>query len=122
LARFSQLYDGRLARGSGRLVLEPAEAATYLAGLFRLKPEREDTVRLSRRARLAARLINPLPAAHGFHRFASEVFDWDEPPFFKQFLRVDVTARDLTVRCFGATGCAGAETSPSVEDTFTIVF
>jgi hypothetical protein len=122
LARFSQLYDGRLARGSGRLVLEPAEAATYLAGLFRLTPERENPVRLSRRARLAARLINPLPAAHGFHRFASEVFDWDEPPFFKQFLRVDVTARDLTVRCFGVTGCAGTETSPSVEDTFTIVF
>ena len=47
---------------------------------------------LSRRARLAARLLQPAPSARGFHRFASEFFDWNDPPFFKQFLRVDVEA------------------------------
>lgn len=120
LARFSQLYDRRLAGGRGLLALEPDEAATYMSGLLKLETTRGDTVRLSRRARRAARLMQPFPAARGFHRFASEVFDWNDPPFFKQFLRVDATREAVRVRCFGVSGCAATETSPPVEDDFTI--
>jgi NAD-dependent dihydropyrimidine dehydrogenase PreA subunit len=51
----------------------------------------------------------------------SEVFDFDDPPFFKQFLRIDANNKEITVSCFGVTGCAGTEHAPSVEDQFTIV-
>ena len=77
---------------------------------------------LSRRAKLAAKLLQPAPSARGFHRFASEFFDWNDPPFFKQFLRVDVTEDTLTVRCFGVTGCRNASDTPPVEDEFSVRF
>ncbi len=77
-------------------------------------------MKLSRRARIAARLLQPAPAKHGFHRFASEYFDWNDPPFFKQFLRLDADAERLRVRCFGVSGCARASADPPVEDEFTV--
>jgi hypothetical protein len=75
---------------------------------------------LSRRAHRAARLLAPLPAKRGFHRFASEYFDWNDPPFFKQFLRVDVEPGRLRMRCFGVSGCARASTDPPVEDEIIV--
>ncbi len=122
LARFSQLYDAKFAGGKGRLTLSSAEAATYLSDLLQLTPTREQRVPLSRRARFAAKLLQPAPSASGFHRFASEYFDWNDPPFFKQFLRVDVGDDELTVRCFGVTGCRDAVTEPPVEDSFSVRF
>ena len=72
------------------------------------------------RARLAGWALQPAPSRRGFHRFASEFFDWDDPPFFKHFLRVDADAAGLRVRCFGVSGCARASTDPPVEDEFTV--
>jgi hypothetical protein len=120
LARFSQLYDKRLALGSGVLRLTPAEASTYMAELLGLDPTRGQRVPLSRRARYAARLIQPAPAQRGFQRLVSEAFDWNSPPMFKSFLRLDTTAQELRVRCFGVSGCANNEDDPPVEDEFTI--
>jgi hypothetical protein len=87
-----------------------------------MTPTRESKVDLSLRAKIAARLLQPAPAKHGFHRFASEYFDWNDPPFFKQFLRLDVDAERLRVRCFGVSGCARASADPPVEDEFSVTF
>jgi len=122
LARFSELYDERFARGSKKLVLSPGEAATYLGELLDMDPTRESKVKLSTRAKLAARLIQPAPSKHGFHRFASEYFDWNDPPFFKQFLRLDADSEGLRVRCYGVSGCARASADPPVEDEFSVSF
>jgi hypothetical protein len=123
LARFSQLYDAKLGFGRGKLKLTSAEAAAYLSKLLGLTPTREQApMTLSRRARIAAKLLQPAPSASGFHRFASEFFDWNDPPFFKQFLRLDVTDDELTVRCFGVTGCGNASAEPPVEDEFSVRF
>lgn len=122
LARFSQLYDQRLTGGHGWLQLDPDEAATYLSKLLHMTPTREDTVRLSLRARIASWVLQPAPAKHGFHRFASEFFDWNHPPFFKQFLRLDADANAMRVRCFGVSGCATASADPPLEDEFTVAW
>ena len=92
LARFSQLYDERLAGGRGWLALTPAEAATRLSRVLDMEPTRESRVPLGVRARLAGWVLQPAPSRRGFHRFASEYFDWDDPPFFKHFLRIDADA------------------------------
>jgi hypothetical protein len=42
------------------------------------------------------------------------------PPFFKSFLRLDVTPEAVRVRCFAATGLREHELDPPVEDDFTI--
>ena len=120
LARYSQLYDRRLARGRGLLALSPAEAASYMGELLGLQPTRGVRVPLGRRARRAAKLIQPLPATRGFHRFVSEAFDWNDPPLFKSFLRLDAGPRELRMRCFGVSGCAGTEDTPPVEDEFSV--
>jgi hypothetical protein len=120
LARFSQLYDERLAGGRGWLALTPAEAATRLSKVLGMAPTRESTVRLGLRARLAGWALQPAPSRRGFHRFASEYFDWDDPPFFKQFLRIDADGAGVRVRCFGVSGCARASADPPVEDEFTV--
>jgi hypothetical protein len=122
LARFSQLYDQRLAGGRGWLELAPGEAATHLSKLLNMDPTREAKVPLPLRARMAARLLQPAPAKHGFHRFASEFFDWNEPPFFKQFLRLDADPGTgvLNVRCHSVSGCTRASSDPPVEDEFSV--
>jgi Calcineurin-like phosphoesterase len=120
LARFSQLYDARLTGGRGWLSLTPEQAATYLSKLLDLEPTRGRKAALSARARVAAWLLQPAPAKHGFHRFASEFFDWNDPPFFKQFLRLDAEPGELRVRCFGISGCSQASADPPVEDAFSV--
>jgi hypothetical protein len=120
LARFSQLYDQRLAFGRGALALTATEAAAHLSRLLQLDPTRAKRTELSLRAQVAARLLQPAPAERGFHRFASEFFDWEDPPFFKQFLRIDADGDRVHVRCFGVTGCTNASAEPPVEDEFTV--
>jgi hypothetical protein len=120
LAVFSRRYDERFAGGSGKLELSPEEASTYMGRLLGMTPTRGETTKLSSRAETAAKFIQPAPATRGFHRFASEAFDWDDPPFFKHFLRIDVEPGALRLRCFGVSGCAKAATQPPVEDDLTV--
>lgn len=42
------------------------------------------------------------------------------PPFFKCFLRLDVTPETVRVRCHAATGNLRQELDPPVEDEVTI--
>jgi hypothetical protein len=42
------------------------------------------------------------------------------PPFFKSFLRLDVTADTVRLRCFAATGNRAQELDPPVEDEVVI--
>jgi hypothetical protein len=119
LARYSQLYAKKLRQKW--LKLTPEEASSYMARQLELDTTRPGKpVPLSRRARAAGKVIQPLPAGRGFQRFVSEAFDWNDPPMFKSFLRLDVTGAELRVRCFGVSGCLESEHAPPVEDEFTI--
>jgi hypothetical protein len=121
LARFSQIVDKRLFGGRQRITVEATSAARYYAdrGIVS-RAARPAAQRLSRSVRIKAAIVRRIPAGRTFHRFGSELFDFNDPPFFKQFLRLDVNQDRLTVTCFGVTGCAGTECTPSVEDRFTI--
>ncbi|MGH8574868.1 MAG: metallophosphoesterase family protein, partial [Gammaproteobacteria bacterium] len=121
LARFSQVIDKRLFGGRGRASIEPTSAARYFAdrGIVS-RADREPAGRLSLGDKVRTSLIRRIPAGRIFHRVGSEVFNFDSPPFFKQFLRIDVTKGRIVVSCLGVTGCAGTEHTPSVEDRFTI--
>jgi calcineurin-like phosphoesterase family protein len=119
LARYSQLYAKKLR--AKWLELSPEEASSYMARQLKLDTTRPGKpVPLSRRARAAGTVIQPLPAGRGFQRFVSEAFDWNDPPMFKSFLRLDVTAGELRIRCFGVSGCRESEHAPPVEDELTI--
>jgi hypothetical protein len=133
LAFYSRLYGRRLhMRWFFDLTYE--EAAAAIARRLDLTPTRREAqdVRPSLRARIVAALLGVpgqggtatrwfrLPVRRAYHRLFSSSSDSDRPPFFKSFLRVDVTPGALRIRCFGATGWLEHERHPPVEDEVTI--
>ena len=124
LSFYSKLYDRRLALGRGWLELAPGEAAKYMAERLGIEPARlEDRgTRVSGRARRVAGWIYPLPGSgrNLLHHFFSEFFDWNDPPLFKNFLRIDASRDEIRIRCFAATGCAEHQENPPLEDEVRI--
>ena len=146
LSHFSELYARRasetVARGGlrGRL-LARALAAVGIPSpdALRVRPERADRLMAEllgtavrrdehgesspgveealRRVveRRAAHIVRWLPDGHAGELYYP-YWDWDEPPFFKCFLRVDATREEIRIRCFAATGCAEHEADPPLED------
>ncbi|MQA86614.1 MAG: metallophosphoesterase [Streptosporangiales bacterium] len=121
LSFYSHLYDRRL-RTRGLLAISPEQASALLAEWLGTRPTREEARRtaVARRTRRVAAILWRLPTRRFFHRWFSEFSDWDEPPFFKSFLRLDVDSAALRIRCFAATGCGEHELDPPLEDEVTI--
>lgn len=127
LSFYSLLYSRRLRIRS--LYLTPEEAVEIMSAAVGNEPPRPnvgDGPRITRRMRLAARLLGALPfpfhlpVGKLFHRYVSELADHDTPPFFKSFLHVSVTPAELRIRCFAATGCLAQEIDPPLEDEVAI--
>jgi hypothetical protein len=123
LSRFSQLYAHKLrwlGPLGGALFIPPDEAAAIVGEQLGITPVRPSArgVEVSNRARRAARILFTLPThgRRGLHVPFSEWLDWNEPPLFKSFLRIDATSSELRIRCYGATGCGEQEQEPPVED------
>jgi Calcineurin-like phosphoesterase len=120
LARFSEMYDRRLGFLLGRLVLSPDEASALIAERLGLSPTREGVreVAVTPAARRAFRIVFPrrerLPGP--LHDYFVQFMDWNDPPMFKSFLRIDATKDEVTIRCFSATGCRKHELDPPLED------
>ena len=55
---------------------------------------------------------------HG--KLFSPFFDFNEPPFFKHFLRLDLSGGALRIRCYGLTGYRRHEVDPPLWDEVTI--
>jgi hypothetical protein len=124
LSFYSKLYDRRFGFGKGWLEISPDEAAAYMARRLGISPARtrDRNAYVSKRTQRIAEWIFPLPGrGRGpFHHYFSEFFDWNEPPLFKNFLRIDVSESELRIRCFAATGCLEHEENPPVEDDVKI--
>jgi hypothetical protein len=133
LSIFSRNYGrllsfGRIGRwlGFGRLLLRfwfipPDQAAQIIASRLGLAPTRlsATAARVTRRAHIVAAWLFPLPGqVHGlFQPLYSELLDWNDPPMFKNFLRLDADLEQITISCFAATGCLAQEQTPPIEDT-----
>ncbi len=124
LSFYSKLYDRRFGLGRGWLEIAPDEAAAYMAERLGIEPTRpgDRGTHVGGRPRRVADWIYPLPGSGRalYHHFFSEFFDWNEPPLFKNFLRVDASEGELRIRCFAATGCAEHEGNPPLEDEVRI--
>ncbi|MGP4023347.1 metallophosphoesterase family protein [Actinomadura sp. 3N407] len=132
LSRYSRLY-GRWLRLPRFFELTPEEATAAVRHRLGIRPGRGyKSPEPSFRARLVASLLGVprgdrrrprmlrVPVRKLPQRFRSELADWDDPPFFKSFLRVDVTESRLRIRCYAATGCGDHEKAPPCEDEVTI--
>ena len=124
LSYYSKLYDRSLGLGRGLLYVPPDEAAAIMAERLGVAATREGdrSARVSESSRRAAARVFPLPGqARGpLHRIFEEIFDRNDPPLFKNYLRVQVTPDVLSFSCVGVTGCLEHEQEPPVEDRVEI--
>ncbi|MFH9176442.1 metallophosphoesterase family protein [Streptomyces albogriseolus] len=132
LAFYSGLY-GRRTRLRRFFSLTEAEAAAVIAERLGIGPTRTPgaPVRVTRRMRLVAGLLGTgrrpdrgkrfrLPVRKAYQSLFSPGSATYSPPFFKSFLRIDVTPQALRLRCFAATGQRAQEVAPPVEDEVTV--
>ncbi|WP_328549536.1 metallophosphoesterase family protein [Streptomyces sp. NBC_00366] len=132
LAFYSRLY-GRRLRLPRLFTLTEHEAMAVIAERLGIPPTRAPggPVRVTRRARIVASLLGAggrpdrtsrlrLPVRKIYTQLFSPSSATYSPPFFKCFLRLDVTPEAIRLRCFAATGNRAQEVEPPVEDEFTI--
>ncbi|MDJ0343615.1 metallophosphoesterase [Streptomyces sp. H10-C2] len=130
LAFYSKVY-GRRLRMKRFFELTAEQASAVIAKRFGIPPTRTANAPVTLRARLVATLLGVPSRPHGrswfrlpVHKIYSRVFSSSSasysPPFFKSFLRLDVTPGSLRIRCFAATGYPEQEIAPPVEDEITI--
>ncbi|MEV5440691.1 metallophosphoesterase [Streptomyces sp. NPDC052682] len=132
LAFYSGLY-GRRLRLRRFFTLTEAEATAVIAERLGIPPTRAPgaPVRVTRRVRLVAGLLGTarrpdrarrfrLPVRKIYTQLFSPGSATYSPPFFKCFLRLDVSPDAVRLRCFAATGNRAQEIDPPVEDEVII--
>jgi hypothetical protein len=130
LAFYSRLY-GRRLRMRRLFDLTPDQASAVIAHRLGVKPVRSGDTAVTLRARFVATVLGVarsphhkarirLPVRRVLTRVLSPGSATYSPPFFKSFLRLDVSPTAIRVRCFAATGLRAQELDPPVEDDFTI--
>jgi hypothetical protein len=132
LAFYSRLY-GRRLRMRRFFTLTEAEATAVVAERLGIRPTRAAgaPVRVTRRVRLVAGLLGTgrrpdkakrfrLPVRKIYTFLFSPGSATYSPPFFKCFLRLDVSPESVRLRCYAATGNRAQEVDPPVEDEVTI--
>jgi Calcineurin-like phosphoesterase len=99
--------------------LDPDKAARWIGDRLGVEPVRESarqaTVDLKTRA-----LANLTYRTWPVKKFISELAEATTPPFFKNFLRIDMTDGKLKITAYGVTGWGDEETEPTVEDEVEI--
>ena len=120
LSIFSQSYDRRFGRILGRLSIPPDQAAALLEERLGITPTRpcDRNVPVTREARRAFGIVAPqrerLPGP--LHEYFVQFMDYNHPPMFKSFLRIDASEDEVRIQCFAVTGCGDQERNPPVED------
>ncbi|MCX4235046.1 metallophosphoesterase family protein [Streptomyces ortus] len=132
LAFYSGLY-GRRLRMRRFFTLTEDQATAVVSERLGIPPTRAPagSARVTPRTRLVASLLGAggrpdrtsrlrLPVRKAHTRLFSPGSATYSPPFFKSFLRLDVTPESVRLRCFSATGNLPQELDPPVEDEVTI--
>jgi hypothetical protein len=99
--------------------VDPDMTANWLAGELGMEPVHASarTAEPDTKTKALAKLTY---RSWPYRRVMSELAEATTPPFFKSFLRLDVTPTQLTIIAYGVTGWLEDETEPTVEDRVTI--
>ncbi|MFI6340226.1 metallophosphoesterase family protein [Streptomyces sp. NPDC050535] len=132
LAFYSRLY-GRRLRLRRFFTLTEAQATAVIAKRLGIRATRDwgEPAPITLRTRLVAALLGAgrrpghgsrlrLPVRKTYTQLFSPGSATYSPPFFKCFLRLDVTPASIRLRCFSATGNRKQELDPPVEDEVII--
>ena len=115
-----------------RFVVTPDQAGIFLRDVYDIQSlgnrpiEDADgattAAELPGHVRRMCRLLIRLGGGKIFHRVFSPFLDWDDPPFSKNFLRIDVDRSGLKVACFSVTGALEQEDRSMREDSFEVAW
>ncbi|MEU3792865.1 metallophosphoesterase [Streptomyces fructofermentans] len=132
LAFYSGLY-GRRLRLRRFFTLTESEATAVVAARLGVRPTRAGggAAAVTRRIRIVASLLGAggrpdrasrlrLPVRKVYTQLFSPGSATGSPPFFKSFLRLDVSPDSVRLRCFSATGNRAQEVDPPVEDEVVV--
>lgn len=130
LAFYSRLY-GRRLRLRKLFELTPEQAGAVVAKRLGITPVRPADAHVTWRSRFVATVLGVAPSPHRkawlrlpvrktYTKVLSPGSATFSPPFFKSFLRLDVTPGEVRIRAYAATGMREQELDPPVEDDFTI--
>lgn len=97
----------------------PADQAERIMAERHGLPAPDPSVRVSLRSRLLSELLYPRVKPVDSSK-VSELLDWDDPPFFKHALRLEVDDGRLRVRAFAISGRAADAESPVEFDGFEV--
>ncbi len=98
------------------------EGAAWIAARIGTSPTLGRSAELDpRKARLAELIAPRFHRIGGFlHSYFSEIMDIDEPPLYKQFLRLDARPGELVISCYAAIGTEAEGDPLALEDQVTI--
>jgi hypothetical protein len=120
LAIFSRSYDHRFGRLLGQLYIPPDQAAALLEERLGITPTRagDRNISVTRQARRAFGIVAPQKErlSGPLHEYFVQFMDYNHPPLFKSFLRIDASQDEVLIRCFAVTGCGEQEKNPPLED------
>ncbi len=120
LSRVSEMYQRRVGWLFGRLAIPPVQAAAVVAehlGISPVRPLDPDVVVTPESRRAFKKIISSRVRLPGpVREYLSQFLDWNDPPMFKSFLRIDASPEEIQIRCFAATGCRKHEEDPPLED------
>ncbi|WNI14119.1 metallophosphoesterase family protein [Actinacidiphila sp. ITFR-21] len=130
LAFYSRLY-GRRLRMRRLFELTPEQAAAVIGDRLGITPVRHTDAPVTLRTRFVATALGVarrphhrarlrLPVRKTYTKVLSPGSATFTPPFFKSFLRLDVSPGTVRIRAYAATGLREQEIDPPVEDDFTI--
>jgi hypothetical protein len=120
LSIFSQMYERRFGALLGRLFIPPDVAAALLEERLGITPTRlcDRNVSITPEARRAFAIVAPRRERlkGPLHEYFVQFMDYNHPPMFKSFLRVDASPEQVLISCFAVTGCREHEENAPVED------
>jgi MFS family permease len=102
-----------------RADIDPDMTANWLAGELGMEPTHASARAAKPDAKTEA-LAKLTYRSWPYSRVMSELAEATTPPFFKSFLRLDVTPTELKITAYGVTGWPEDETAPTVEDRVAI--
>ena len=99
--------------------VDPDETARWLASRLKMDPVRPSAknAEVSLGTKALASFLYKTPKLNGF---ISEVAEATSPPFFKNFLRLDIAGSELRITAYGVSGLAADESSPTIEDVVPV--
>lgn len=97
--------------------ISPAQASRFVASKL---PGVVSAIRQGRHDPPEPRRNGMANAVFRLGTWVSALADTNDPPFYKNFLSVEVADDELQIRCWGVTGYADPERSPSLEDCIRI--